>query len=345
MDDAGDGRRGLRPRVSRALNDAVERAYGLSLTAATDLGGSTNLNLLVPGGDIRFVVRVYRRHVTEARLRAIQHARAVLSSGGVPCGFAIPTVDGAAYLRVGEHLVEVEPYVEADARMDSPPRVGAALPTLGRLHDILSEVELRPAADRATPYANYVDSTGLVEATRVGTDRIRSWDPTREELALADGADRLAAACARAQEPFSSYERQLVHGDYWDNNVLFRGGELVWVGDFDFMGERARVDDLALTLFFAGSLSAGGFDLEAWRELAALVDRYDSGTARPLTSTERAALPVAVARQPLWSITVWAAYLDDVATARRHIRGHLTAVQNGLTILAELDRYQAAVAR
>jgi hypothetical protein len=48
----------------------------------------------------------------------------------------------------------------------------------------------------------------------------------------------------------------------------------VWVGDFDFMGERPRVDDLALTLFFTASLQAGGLDPTAWRELAALVDRH-----------------------------------------------------------------------
>jgi Ser/Thr protein kinase RdoA (MazF antagonist) len=340
MDDAGDGRRGLRPRVSPALNEAVERAYGLSLAATTDLGGSANLNLLVPA-DVRFVVRVYRRHVTEARLSTIQHARAELSDGGVPCVVAIPTVDGAPHIRVGEHLVEVEPFVEADAHMDSLPRIAAALPVLGRIHDVLAGFDVGMVADRAPPFANYVDPVGLVDATRAGSDRLRSWG--REEAALADAADRLAEGCVEAHVPFTDLARQLVHGDYWDDNVLFRDGTVVLVGDFDFMGERLRVDDLALTLFFAGSSFAGKFDLSAWRELAALVDRYETGTARPLTSTERAALPVAVARQPLWSIAVWAAHLDDVATARRHIRGHLASVQQGLAILTDLDQYQAAV--
>jgi Ser/Thr protein kinase RdoA (MazF antagonist) len=44
---------------------------------------------------------------------------------------------------------------------------------------------------------------------------------------------------------------QLVHGDFWDNNVGFLGGRPVLVADFDFMGERARIDDLALTLWYA----------------------------------------------------------------------------------------------
>ena len=47
--------------------------------------------------------------------------------------------------------------------------------------------------------------------------------------------------------------RQLVHGDFWDNNVFFRDNRVVLVTDFDFMGERARIDDLALTLYYTNS--------------------------------------------------------------------------------------------
>jgi Ser/Thr protein kinase RdoA (MazF antagonist) len=47
--------------------------------------------------------------------------------------------------------------------------------------------------------------------------------------------------------------RQLAHGDFWDNNVLFRSGRVVSVTDFDFMGVRPRIDDLALTLYHTNS--------------------------------------------------------------------------------------------
>ena len=45
--------------------------------------------------------------------------------------------------------------------------------------------------------------------------------------------------------------RQLVHGDFWDDNVFFRGEDPLFVADFAFMAERARIDDLALTLYYA----------------------------------------------------------------------------------------------
>jgi Ser/Thr protein kinase RdoA (MazF antagonist) len=338
MDDAGNGRRGSRPRRSAALNAAVEHAYGVSLLAATDLGGSANLNLLVRREGAPVVVRAYRRHVTDDRLAAIQQARAHLAARGVPCAVALRAANDARHIRVGEHLVEVEPFTRAESKMDSLERVGAALPLLGHMHDLLAGVDLGAAAARA-PFANYVDPVGLVDATRIGTDRIRSWPATAEEAAIADACDRLAEAATTAHEPFVDLARQLVHGDYWDNNVLFDGSEPVLVGDFDFMSERLRIDDLALTLYFASSLF-DDLDLEAWRELVALVGRYDRGSTHPLTTTERAALPVAVARQPLWSIAVWAAHLDAIPTARRHLRGHLAAAQRGLAILAALPRYQ-----
>ena len=44
MDDAGGGRRGTRPRLSASSSEAIEREYGVSLSGATDLGGSANLN-------------------------------------------------------------------------------------------------------------------------------------------------------------------------------------------------------------------------------------------------------------------------------------------------------------
>ncbi|HVE92848.1 MAG TPA: hypothetical protein VNE62_11220, partial [Actinomycetota bacterium] len=67
---------------------------------------------------------------------------------------------------------------------------------LGRIHHLLSTVDSGHASS-SPPYANYVDCVGVVESTRAGTDRIRSWAPTRDERDLADAADRLADAVAQ----------------------------------------------------------------------------------------------------------------------------------------------------
>ena len=73
-----------------------------------------------------------------------------------------------------------------------------------------------------------------------------------------------------------------------------------------------------------------------------LLDAYESGLREPLTAVERAALPPAIARQPLWSIGGWIAQLDDERTARRHAATMGPAVAWALDLLRDLDRWQAA---
>src|SRR5262249_46402223 len=155
-------------------------------------------------------------------------------------------------------------------------------------------------------------------ATRRGARRIRSWNPGPSGLAIAAAAERLAGQLAGAEtELVPRLPRQLVHGDFWDNNIGFRRGRLILVADFDFLGERARIDDLPPPLYFPlPALARGDLSAPPLRRLPGLVARYDQNLDAPLSAQERAALPLALARQPLWSIGGWVARLDDDAAAR-----------------------------
>jgi Ser/Thr protein kinase RdoA (MazF antagonist) len=158
--------------------------------------------------------------------------------------------------------------------------------------------------------------------------------------AVMDSWQRLAEAGL-----VSGLPRQLVHGDFWDNNVLFRHGRPVLLADFDFMGERARIDDLALTLWCAGAvLGAEGGLMEERARLRRLVASYDAALETPLSAAERAALPVAMARQPLSSIGGWVARLDDEAAARRHAASVAAEPQTARRIMAELGRWREVFA-
>jgi Ser/Thr protein kinase RdoA (MazF antagonist) len=149
---------------------------------------------------------------------------------------------------------------------------------------------------------------------------MRGWGPAATEAALADAADRLADLVAQDEAALVvQLPRQLAHGDFWDDNVLFRHGRPVLLADFDFMGERARVDDLALTLWCASFDLGGGTDLaQELPHLRRLVVGYDAAADLPLSAAERAALPLAMVRHPLSSIGGWVVRLDDKAAARRH---------------------------
>jgi homoserine kinase type II len=346
MDNAGNGLRGLRATPSPQLFELLCERYGLDSTdEARDLGGSSNLNLRVAAGGRRLVARVYRPYVSAARLDAIQWVRRELAQGGVPCAEVVPTREGEPWTVIDRRLVEVESFVESEEKMDSWERLELGLPWLGRLHSLLQGAEVSP--EGGTPlFANHVEPFDALDWTRRGARRVRAWGPSPAELRLVEAAEELAQRVAEAErDVVASLPRQLVHGDFWDNNVFFREGRVVLVTDFDFMGERARIDDLALTLYFTNStFSEDPVSDDRIRRLRRLVDAYDRGLDEPLTRVERAALPLALARQPLWWVGRWLALLDDEERARRGLPGMAGDVEWALQIMREAGRWQAAFA-
>jgi homoserine kinase type II len=332
-----------RAATSPRLFDALRARYGLAVHGVRDLGGSSNLNLLITDDHRRLVVRVYRPWVTAARLTAIQVGRQALAAGGVPCAPPIPTRDGAPWIVGDDRLVEVEPYVEHDAKMDTWERLAAGLPLLGRIHSLLESVEMTEAG-RAAPAANHIEAGDVLPGVQRGVECIRRWNATPAELELATAAEELARLVAQAEQGVGGLCRQMVHGDYWDNNVLFRAGRIVQIADLDFMGERARIDDLALTLYYTNSTFADDpAARRRARRLRALADAYDSGLDDPLTSAEWAALPLALVRTPLCFIAMIPS-VDSEPGARR-LAAEMTAdIAWALAVIRDLDRWQAAFA-
>lgn len=331
-----------RARPSRELLRALSDRYGIDASDAIDLGGSMNLNLLVRRGEERLVARVYMPYVTPDRLSDIQRARREVAARGIPCPAAIPTNDGAAWATLGGSLVEVEPFVGRDANMDSWERLETALPLLGRIHTLLRPLEASPDG-RTAPVANHVEATDALRWTLMGTERIRSWNPTAEEVELLEAAEELARLLDYAEQPLErSLPRQLVHGDFWDNNVFFSDGRVVLVADFDFMGVRARIDDLALTLYYTNSTFTD--DQRSGRRmtrLRKLVDAYDSGLDDRLTRDERNALPLALARMPLYFVGLVGA-LETERQARRLAAEIRPDLRWALGIARDVDRWQNA---
>lgn len=335
----------LRAQPTPDLFDALRDRYRIaSRTDARDLGGSSNLNLLVTDAGERFVVRIYRPWVTATRLADIQRARRALQAGGVPSAALVETCEGDGWVRVGGRLVEVERYVAHDGHMDSWERLAAGLPWLGRVHSLLKPLPVS-AEGKQAPAANHVESCDALAWTRRGTAYVRGWNPSTAEQRLADDADELAALVTTAEKDLIPHlPRQLVHGDFWDNNVFFRDGRLVLVTDLDFMGERARIDDLALTLYYTNSTFAEDqVSADRLRRLRALVDAYDSGLDEALSHAERAALPLALARTPLCFIGMIAS-VDSQEEARTLAAEMTSDVAWALAIAHDPSRWQEAFA-
>jgi homoserine kinase type II len=216
---------------------------------------------------------------------------------------------------------------------------------LAHTHNLLRQVQVGQEGRRPR-LANHLEPADVALSVPRGVERIQGWDPTPAERRLVAVAEELAELVGRAEAGLvARLPRQLVHGDFWDNNVLFRHGRPVLVCDFDFMGERARIDDLALTLWCAHcDLGAEGGPAQDQARLGRLVDRYDAGLDLRLSAGERAALPLAMARHPLSSIGGWVARLDDHAAARRHAASVAPELVAARQLMAELGRWQDAVA-
>lgn len=346
MDDADGGRRGLRARPGPALWRVLQEHWGLEGSAeAVDLGGSSSLNLLVRDASRQSVARVHRPLVTPGRLGAIHQARRALLAGGVPCTPPVPTRDGEAWVALEGRLVEVETYVDHDAVMDSWERLRAGMALLARTHNLLRDLEVGEEGRRPR-FANHLAPADVASWVHRGAERIRGWDPTPGERRLAAWAEDLAELVTQAEAGLvDRLPCQLVHGDFWDNNVGFRRGQPVLLADFDFMGERARIDDLALTLHCARcDLGTAGGPPQERARLRRLVASYDAGLDRPLSADERAALPSAMARQSLSSVGGWVARLDDQAAARRHAADVGPELAAARQLLSELGRWQDAFA-
>jgi Ser/Thr protein kinase RdoA (MazF antagonist) len=104
-------------------------------------------------------------------------------------------------------------------------------------------------AGRIAEFANHIEPGRALPGTRAGAARIRQWQPTPWERQMAGEAERLAELVAAGETALApGLPRQLVRGDFWDDNVFFQDETPVFIADFSFMAERARIDDLALAL-------------------------------------------------------------------------------------------------
>jgi Ser/Thr protein kinase RdoA (MazF antagonist) len=335
-----------RPVPSARLLDDLRRRYGLAWAGdPVDLGGSSSLNLRLRArrGDV--VVRVHRAWLEPARLTAIQAVRAALREAGLPLAEPVPAGDGSPWTVVGGQLVEVERYVPGEA-MNSWPRLLTGMQVLGRVHGVLAGLPAGPAA-RTAPAANQIDAAEALPLARRAASVIRSWACSAAEQAAAAKTEALAEQLETAREPvIGRLPRQLVHGDFWDNNVLFEDDAVVAVLDLDFMAERERIDDIALILYYtsSGSTLPRDTDLdERRRRLRALLDAYDRGLNARLTATERAALPLALARVVL-SYTRHLLQRVQEADQRAVLAAWAVDLDWSLAIVRDLSRWQDAFA-
>ena len=308
---------GPRAVLSPELLAVVAQSFDLGETSeATDIGGTYSLNAKVSTARGEYVVRVHRPWVTPRRLLDVQGVRRVLAHARFPVAPPLADRWGETTGDFEGRLFEVEPFVAHDSTADSWDRYAVALGVLGGLHGLLGE--------------NFAKQTLLPpRVSNYGTpDLLLEWLQHVERLIEHDGAaiTEARSICHRARELLEAIQqwwietgrhlpRHYTHGDYGGGNVLFRKGHVVAVLDFDFLDFRERIFDVAYTLYWMLVRLAR---IEApeempWHRVREMLDVYSSMKALPITRAEIEALPIQMARVPLYWVAE-ARYLPDPIT-------------------------------
>ncbi|GAA1238969.1 phosphotransferase [Oryzihumus leptocrescens] len=337
------------PRVvpSAGLVESVVAAFSLPRPVHwLDLGGLWTTNLRFDYADGSAVVaRAHRGLTPPERLLAIQSAKDAARRFRLPVPAAIPAPDGRGWSTLPDGtLVEVEEHIDWDTPMRTFAFLHKGFAALARLHDALRTLQTAtPVA--SPPHATYLDPGQVVDGVCRGASRMRAWGEPRFS-ALADDVQRHCEAIADKEERLRHDQvRQLVHGDFWDDNVVFRGLQLAGVLDFDFLGERDRIEELALTLWFyllePGNNPPGDVQVQ---QVRGLVNTYDQSSALSLSDAERERLPLALARQPAWIAGGWLPALAD-AGARAQAADLAARLPTAEAILDDLTTWTSALAR
>lgn len=260
--------------VGEAEAEPFIRRFGLGrLHALTPIAdGVENTNYRLDADQGRFVLTLFEGRTDEAGLPFCLGLTRHSADRGLPCARALTDHEGREIGRLNGRpaaILDWLPGAQRPAPSLIEQREAGAL--LARLH--------LAAADYPGRRDNPVGTTarqGLFErcdAHAVGADR----------ALLA----RMAPWAARgAPDPAAGLPRGPIHADYFPDNLLFADGAVSGLIDFYF----ACVDALAYDLAIA--LSAWGFDTEG-APLPAALAAFQSGyeSVRPLTASERAALP------------------------------------------------------
>ena len=221
-------------------------------------------------------------------------------------------------------------------------RNARAFSLLGRLHAFLAmeatNIDLVDpvVSNCGTPETLLAWTYQAVEESTQSLQAIKAREK-QQALSLYAEAIRLLVSLQEQWDKIQEHlPRQLTHGDYGGGNLLFQHEQPVAILDFDFMQIRERVFEIAYTLYWwlykqgRGQLSA----VSLWQKVKELLTSYNEGTPKPLTLEERRALPLEMARVPLY----WIAETHFFPNPAQEVIKHADKIANARWLLEHGDQ-------
>jgi homoserine kinase type II len=216
--------------------------------------GFVNDNWIVDTTTARLFVK--RRHplLRQPDLIRAQHSLIRrLRRSGFPAPTIVPTVATETFLVIDGDWYEIQEYIEGTPYdHDQVAHLEEAALTLGRYHTLVEGF-----APRALDHASEVVSPGVVAGCL--TDLITAWQLPHDPSG-ADIAGQLEAEAAGLAARFSEHcplHHLVIHGDYYADNLIFNGDQIVGVVDYDKACWQPRVRELAEALIYFSSPRRG----------------------------------------------------------------------------------------
>jgi homoserine kinase type II len=202
----------------------------------------------------RYFVKCYHPDLCRAERIQTQHKLiAHLRRAGFPAPALIPTRDGDTLLSLGTELYEVQEYVAGTTcEPNQPEHQREAARVLALYHTCTADFPAGALGQMGVlydPTCLYKALNGLETAWHL-TD-----DPFLSTLAneLRKHADDLSAHFAT----HTSLPHLITHGDYYADNLIFRGNRITGVVDYDKARWQPRVVELAEALIYFASPRPG----------------------------------------------------------------------------------------
>lgn len=301
-------RYGPRASLTSDLRASIIAQFDIgTITATKDLGGTYNLNVLLETSRGTYVARVYRSWVTYERLNILHSVKQVLHENAFPVAIPIATKIGKTIFPYQDHFAEVENFIPHDNTTETWQRYEIAFSLLAKLHACFA-TKLEHISIVPPLVTNYGTPDALLTWTLQAEQHIKQTARNENtQLALALCADTLQLL-TKMQTWWNGTGHRLpqhmIHGDYGTGNLLFRDEHIVAILDFDFLAIRERIFDLAYTLYwmFCRIESLLPPDKFSWSHVKEMLKNYNSASIQPLTQIEIQALPLEMARVPLYWI-------------------------------------------
>lgn len=212
-------------------------------------GGLLNQNSLLTVGTKRYVLKVYREEMDEAKVGEMHRLMKFASSHDVPVTLPIATamIDG--------HVAATYPF----ATGEHPPRyrnnharIQAMGETLGRIHSVLDRYQPNTKIPTHTELTKGWQPNRAVDEITILRNELKqqSLSVRKETSTVLDTYERILTNEDWNNDDFQQLPIRFCHGDYHIMNILMRGSTITAVLDWEKAGWNFRGREIMRSVIF-----------------------------------------------------------------------------------------------